>query len=383
MMINNGAGFFPPPPPPTFGSAQMFCCETWIPSNRQNIPPAFYNPMYQQQQQQNPHQVMNGQNNEASSLFKLYDLDGNNRNEIIRLVFAFGGMSFKDKRVKQDEWEKVKDRMPIQQLPILRVNNQSKIYYLNSIVRYLARGLHLYGTGIEDQAIVDMIFEFNREFQEKYFEQINNLIDIEQRKLILNQFLTDHGINHLNQLEKFYQIFNRQGLFYLGSQISLADLIVYQTINYFIDIQPTLLDNYPHLQQAHQQLEKQPQLINYSNKKTTKIKEKRHRTVPPTTRHVDRHHRHRSQDQPKSSHRHRSSESSSLSQRKEEFKSSDNQLQENELKTKEELKPSDPQSKENESEPPLQTRNERKSSVEVIPASTSVVSEDQSGHIDN
>jgi glutathione S-transferase len=367
-MINNGVGFFPPPPPPLppYGSARIFCCEPWI-------PPTFYNSTYQQQQQQ----IKNGQNNEDWSLFKLYDLDGNNQNEIIRLIFAFMGISFKDKRIKQDEWERVKNRMPIQQLPILRVNNQMRIYYLNSIVRYLARGFHLYGTGNDDQAIVDMIFEFNYEFQKKLFEEINNSIDIEQRKLILNQFLTDYGINHFNQLEKFYQIFNRQGLFYLGSQISLADLIVYQTINYFVDIQSTLLDNYPRLQQAYQQLEKQFQLINYSNKKETKIKKKRHRTVPPTERHVDRHHRHRSYEQTKPSHRHHSSESSSLSQQKEEFKSSDNQLQENELnpplQTNEEPKPPDHQSKENESEPSLQTKQEPT-------ASTSVISEDKSEH---
>lgn len=221
-MINNGFNIFPP---------LVFNCEQW--------------------------QITNEHNRKISSSFKLYDFDGNNQNDIIRLIFTFAGISYKDKRVKQDEWERVKDRMPIQKLPLLCVNNQLKIYYLNSIVRYLAREFHLYGIDNNDQAIVDIIFELTREFQEKLFEQINHSND----KIILNQFLIDYGINYLNQLENFYDIFNRHGRFYLGIQISLADLIVYQTINYLLDIQSKLLDNYFHLQRAYYHLEK------YFNKK--------------------------------------------------------------------------------------------------------------------
>jgi glutathione S-transferase len=328
MISNNGVTFFPPPP--------FIHCEQWPPAGQQGAPPMQYNSPYQPP-------INNGQNYEKPSAFKLYDYDGTNRNEIIRFLFSVAGVSFKDKRVKQEEWERVKERIPIQKLPILRVNNQLKIYYLNAIVRYLARGFRLYGNANDDQAIIDIIFELTSEFQDQLFEQINHSTDIEERKILLNQFLTDHGINYFNQLEKFYQIFNRPGPFYLGSQLSLADLIVYQTINYFIDIQPTLLDNYDHLQQARSYLEKHPQLANYFQQKNYQVKKNRHRSVPPTSKHAHRHHRHRSHDEEKSSRRRQSKESTNSSE------------------TKEESKLEKTQSKEEELPPLLQTHEERKS----------------------
>jgi glutathione S-transferase len=302
MMMGNNGGFYPA----SFGSTPFIA---FISTYSQDSPPvqaAIPSPYHSQYQQQIYQQAINGQSSDNESPFKLYDFDSNNQTEIIRLMFYFAGVSFKDKLVKQEEWEKVKKRIPVQQLPILRINDYIKIYYLNAIVRYLAREFNLYGTGSLDHAIVDIIFESNRIFQEKLFEQIKNSPNTEQRQTILTQFLNDHGIDHLNQLEGFYKIFNRPGPFYLGSEISLADLIVYQTINYFIDIQPQLLDNYPHLQQARHQLEKIPQLANYLNKKNLKIKRKRHATVSPTSRNVHNHHRHRSHDVHKTSHRHRS-----------------------------------------------------------------------------
>ena len=344
MMINNGASFFPPPP--SYGSIPVICCEQWTGAVQQNMPSAYYNSNYQQQR---THQQMT--NGQSSTLVKLYDFDGNNSSEIIRLLFTYAGVTFRDKRVKQDEWERVKVRMPIQKLPMLRVNNQLKIYSLNPITRYLARGFQLYGTGPDDQAIVDMILELNLEFQEKLFEQMNISTDAEQGKILLTQFLTDHGINHFNQMEKLYQTFNRSGPFYLGAQISLADLIVYQTINYFLGLQPKLLDNYSHLQQTHQQLEKHPQLSNYSRKKNVKHKKKRHATVPPTPRHSDHHQRHRSHDEPQSSRQPRSREESSPS---------------SEIKQ---------ESKEDPSERPSQTRQKSKS-PDIT--STAIVSEEKS-----
>jgi glutathione S-transferase len=381
-MINNGLGFFPSP----YGSTPFINCDQWPPSVQQNMAPSYYNPSYQQQQQ-TQQQITNGQNDTNSSFFKLYDFEGNNQSEIIRFIFSVAGISFKDKRVKQEEWERVKDRIPIQKLPILRVNNQMKIYYLNAIVRYLAREFHLYGTGNNDHTIVDIIFELNYEFQKKLFEQINNSMDNEQKKQILTQFLTDHGLNYLNQLEKLFKIFNRQGPFYLGTQISLADLIVYQTINYFIDIDSKLLDNYSHLQQARHHLEKHPQLANYFNKKNFKIKEKRHKSVPPISRHTHHEHRHRSHDERKSSHRR---------QPKQESKPPGIELNEDEsilpLQTNENTHPKEKESASSlptkqefqlPSIPPQETKSMLSQSTEVIPPPAPVVVEEKSELIHN
>lgn len=348
-MFDNGLNCFPSP----YGSTPMLGWNQWQSSGQQNIPPNYYNSPYQQQQQQ---QIPNKHTSVTTpSLFKLYDFEGNKQSEIIRLIFYYAGISFKDKRVKQDEWERVKERIPIQQLPILRVNNQFKIYYLNTIVRYLAREFRLYGKDNNDHAMVDIIVEFNQEFQKKFFEKIDNIIDIEERKKVSTEFFDNNGINYLKQLEDFYKIFNQQGPFYLGNQISLADLIVYQTINYFIDINSKLLDNYSHLQQAYHHLSKQPQLINYYNNKTLTINKKRHKSVPQRTNNNNRQHRHRSHDANKSSHR-RPSKESIFS------------LQTTQLKEKELITPSQAtQSKERELITPPQTTRPKENEV-ILPS---------------
>ncbi|UJR22065.1 hypothetical protein I4U23_025133 [Adineta vaga] len=285
MILGNGVGFYSP----AYGSAPFIGlltnCNQGLQSTQQPVQPSsFYNPTYQQQLPTHP-LLKNEPDNGPS--FKLYDFNSNNQSELIRLLFYYAGVSFKDKRVKQDEWNRVKDNVPIQQLPILRVNSHFKIYYFNSIVRYLAREFSLYGTENQEYALVDMIFETTSLFQDKLFEQIGNSSNDEERKTLLTQFITNHAGNHLNKLEKFFKIFHRNGPFYLGSQITLADLIVYQTINYLIDIDPKLLDNYSHLKEARIRLEKHPQIINYLNaKKYPKNKKKRHITLSPTLNNV-------------------------------------------------------------------------------------------------
>lgn len=279
MMMNNNVNCF-------LTTFETIPLPGWNPlqsSVQANIPANYQNSPYQQQQQQ--------QGSESPAFYKIYDFEGNKKTDIIRLMFYYAGVSFKDKHVKQDEWERVKVRIPIQQLPILRINNQFKIYYLNTIIRYLAREFRLYGSNNIEHTLVDIILEFNQEFQMKLFERIGNISNDDESKEILKEFFQQYGIDYLKQLEDFYEMFNSQGPFYLNNQISLADLIVYQTINYFLDIDSKLLDNYSHLQQARFYLDKHPQIINYLNNKNkpSKIDKQRHKSVPPLI--IDNHHR--------------------------------------------------------------------------------------------
>jgi glutathione S-transferase len=219
------------------------------------------------------------------------------------LIFSYAGISFKDKRIKEDEWNKIKDQISFEELPILRVNNQFRIYHLHAIIHYLAREFHLYGTGKHDHAVVDIILETIRPLQEKILEQSKNSEENSHALLI------DSSTIYLKQLEKCYEIFHHHGPFYLGSQISLADLIVYDTINYLIKIDRKLLENYSHLKEARRRLEKNPRIINYINTKTyQQIKKspltQRHRTKSPTPNLTSHHHRHRSHDEHRLHHHH-------------------------------------------------------------------------------
>ncbi|CAF2840218.1 unnamed protein product [Rotaria sp. Silwood2] len=334
--------------------------ESW--SMQQSQQPSYYSSSYQQQQ--NYQETINKQNNNISPSFKLYDFGRNNRNDIIHFIFSVVGVSYSVKRIKHEEWDRVKSLIPIQQLPILRVNDQFKIYNLNAIVRYLAREFNLYGSRNYEHTIVDIVLELTRQFQEKLFELINKSTNVEQQRPLLTQFIIDHATSYLNQLEKVYEIYHNGGPFYLGSQISVADLIVYQTISYLIDTEPKLLDNYPNLKKARWCLEKHPQLANYLNKKHFKIKKIRHTTVPPTLRQVNHHHRHRSYDEHKYSHRQYPTAPTPPLQTKAKSQPLSSQSIEKSsappLQTARQSKPARAQSTEKSSAPPLQTKREPK-----------------------
>ncbi len=331
MLISNGGGFFPPP----FGPASFNGMANSFGMRSTSIPPYYtspfqpqhqqqqqhhhhHHPQQQQQQQQSqqpqhrPASQQTSENNPNMTSYKLYDLDTSNHSEIIRLIFSFAGVSFKDRRFKKDEWIKIKEQIIFEQLPVLRVNSQFKVFPLHAIIRYLAREFNLYGAGKHDHVVIDVVLETARQLQEKVSEIIENSTDHEQALL---QFIAVDSATYLKQLEKLHEIFDRHGPFYLGTNISLADLFVHDTINYLIKIDSKLLENYPHLKGARRRLEKHPWISNFVRTKAANQSKTHHpksppplprpRTKSPSPNINAHHHRHRSHEGYKSNHHHR------------------------------------------------------------------------------
>ncbi|CAF0947601.1 unnamed protein product [Adineta steineri] len=269
-MPNYGAGS---PPVPYYYNVQFPQQQATSPLQQQQKPEKQQKPKY-------PHAPPNQKNNENISLFKLYDIEKNRYSTIIRLIFSFVGVPYKEKHFKPDELSKIKEKMPYQQLPILRVHNQFKIFQLHAIIRYLAREFNLYGRSKHDQVVVDDIVEIARQFQEKIFEQINNSTNYEQSIL---QFIIDSSVIYLKQLEGFFAIFDHHGPFYLGLHISLADLMVYDVISYLIKVDGKLLDSYSHLKEARRQLEKHPGVADFIQVKTPDPNKSHHHHKSPHT----------------------------------------------------------------------------------------------------
>ncbi|CAF1127906.1 unnamed protein product [Adineta steineri] len=329
-MMSNPANYYAPP----YGTPAY----SGMPNYGTGSPPVpyYYNVQFPQQQAtsplqqqqkpekqpkaQYPHAPPNQKNNENISLFKLYDIEKNRYSTIIRLIFSFVGVPYKEKQFKPNELSKIKEKMPYQQLPILRVHNQFKIFQLHAIIRYLAREFNLYGRSKHDHVVVDDIVEIARQFQEKIFEQINNSTNYEQSIL---QFIIDSSVIYLKQLEGFFAIFDHHGPFYLGLHISLADLMVYDVISYLIKVDGKLLDSYSHLKEARRQLEKHPGVADFIQVKTPDPSKPHHHKSPHTHRrqtksptpnsnsqqqhHHHRHHHHhrrRSVEGGKSNHHH-------------------------------------------------------------------------------
>lgn len=90
--------------------------------------------------------------------YKLSYFDGRGRGEIIRLLFAYGGIEYTDERIKRENWPAIKASAPFGQLPILEVDGV-KLCQSNACARYLARKLNLAGKTDLDQARADMLVD--------------------------------------------------------------------------------------------------------------------------------------------------------------------------------------------------------------------------------
>ncbi|CAF4540844.1 unnamed protein product, partial [Didymodactylos carnosus] len=132
-----------------------------------------------------------------------------------------------------------------------------------AIVRYLANEFRLLGNNQFDHAIIDSILETNNDLKVKILPLIDRK-DPEQQRQSVKKFLDDgEASQHLKRLEKLFINYGRHGPFYLGSHVSLADLVVYDGLYYIIDAEPKVLDNYPKLKENRKRLEKHPQMANY------------------------------------------------------------------------------------------------------------------------
>lgn len=246
MMMSNPYNFLPP----AYGQVP-FHIPTVPPLVQQPYPP-FYPPSIDPWSYQYPHRTS------RRAVLKLYDLGTSNESDVIRLVLTFGDVAFKEKRLNENQWMETK-----QCLPILRLASKTKIFQRDVILRYLARELNIYGTNSTDQVVVDTVLDIVRSFDEYISPGNRNTTNAEQVKQHRQEFLARHGQSYLERLEQVFETYPHRGPFYLGSRISLADLIVYHTLNDFIQIDAKLIDQYSHLKAARHRLSKHSQLNHF------------------------------------------------------------------------------------------------------------------------
>ena len=237
MMMSNGFNFLPSP----YGPVSF------------NIP-TFYPPSVPGGPSTHQHRSRPSK----PAVLKLYDLETSKESDVIRLILTYGQIPFKEKRLYEDEWLEMKEH-----LPILRLSKKSKIFQRHVILRYLARELNLYGTNNADQAVVDTVLDVIRSLDEHVNQQRLNANNAEQGKQQRQEVLAHHGQWYLEQLDEIFGTYPRHGPLYLGSQISVADLVVYHTLHEFLKIDAKLIEPFSHLKALRSRLDKNPQLNHF------------------------------------------------------------------------------------------------------------------------
>jgi glutathione S-transferase len=204
------------------------------------------------------------------STYKLYYFNARGRAEISRLIFAAAGENFEDIRYERDQWPVHKVEMPLGQVPVLEFNG-TKLPQSASIARFLAKQFNLAGKDNFEQAkvnavvdtVIDLLFAFTPTRREQ---------DETKKQELINKFLAEALPKHLQQLEVLRKLYADDGPFFVGNNLTWADLFFYDVGENLLGFDANILDSYPWLIQNRAEVEKQPKIAEYlKNRPKTKF----------------------------------------------------------------------------------------------------------------
>ena len=193
--------------------------------------------------------------------YKLHYFNSRGRAEIARLVFAAAGEQFEDIRYEHGQWPSHKSEMPLGQMPVLEVDGV-KIPQSMAIARFLAKQFHLAGGDHLAQAKVDAVVDTSIDLALKFLPILFEK-DEDRKKTEAAKFLSEELPNHLKNFEALAHIYSDDGVFFVGNQLTWADLEAYDMLDYILRLDGNVLQAYPWLQNNRQAVEKQPNIAAY------------------------------------------------------------------------------------------------------------------------
>ncbi|XP_067933705.1 glutathione S-transferase 1-like isoform X2 [Watersipora subatra] len=169
---------------------------------------------------------------------KLTYFDIKGRAEVVRLLFKLAGRDFIDCRLTMEEWAAFKPSTPKGQLPVLEVDGKM-ICESNTITRYVARELNLYGSSNWEAAVVDMIVDSCSGIFEQAVHVYFAKTEEEKAEAVKK------ATKVLQSTEKLTAKL-KKGKFILGDEASLAETTLYSVIEVLQELLKDLkMDEYP------------------------------------------------------------------------------------------------------------------------------------------
>jgi len=228
-------------------SAPLFYCNTcWEdPSKRANAPPAA-SPA--KNAAPAPRTIP------PKPVLHYFDIRG--KGEQIRVILAYLGIDYVDKRITREAWATEKANYPFGQIPFYE-DDKVAIPQSQAIVRYLARRHGLYGRKKEEEVQVDVALEIARDLRKDVMQTLLNVSDFANAK---KEFTTAKLPGHLEKLEKL--LANSDYL--VGNGVTVADLVVFDLLDNFVkNIVPNYDTNFPKTAALHNRLRKHPKIDAY------------------------------------------------------------------------------------------------------------------------
>ncbi|KAE9550311.1 hypothetical protein FO519_006471 [Halicephalobus sp. NKZ332] len=194
--------------------------------------------------------------------FKLTFFDARGNAEMSRMILAFSGIPFEDRRVSFDEFKQMKKECHFAQLPMLEWNGKV-IYESSSIARMLAKMNNLAGTTIFEQAQADSLIDILKEFTTAISEYLKFLLGLRSgdEEIFYNEILVPAVLKYFPSLEKTAS--ESFSGFLLNSGVTYADFELTNTIETICNFHPSLMSNYPNLLNIANHVHNLPQLQSY------------------------------------------------------------------------------------------------------------------------
>lgn len=179
----------------------------------------------------------------SNDTFKLYYYNMRGRAEFIRLVLAAANLSYDDIRFERSEWPEYKPKMVSGQIPVLEFPNGSmQLPQSITIARYIARENGLAGRDNLESAKIDAIVDTQRDFNEMFYVRIIFERDEVKKAIEMEKVINDDLVKHCENLAKLKDAYSKNNKYFVGDQLSWADLFVYDSIEYLLRFLPQVKD---------------------------------------------------------------------------------------------------------------------------------------------
>ena len=191
---------------------------------------------------------------------KLHYFKGRGRAETTRWMLAINNIDFINISLEDyNDFDNLKTsgKLPFNQLPLLELDDL-KLSQSNAMISFLARRGDLYGKTNEDAVRCDMLVgaagDFNVPAMQFAFKA-----DKDEASRDLENSLKKFG-KHFESI-----LTQNKGKFLVGQKLSIADIIMGESLTSFVEFSPNCLDDYPHLKLLQEKLVSEHNIKEYLN----------------------------------------------------------------------------------------------------------------------
>nr|P27010.1 RecName: Full=S-crystallin 2; AltName: Full=OL2 [Enteroctopus dofleini]AAA29387.1 S2-crystallin [Enteroctopus dofleini] len=178
------------------------------------------------------------------------------RAEICRMLFAAAGVQYNDRRIETSEWSNMRSKMPCSMMPMLDIDNRHQIPQTMAIARYLAREFGFHGKNNMEMARVEYISDCFYDILDDYLRMYQD----DNCRMMFQRSGDRNGSSEkrtryqetlrriLPFMERTLEMYKSGGQFFMGDQMTMADMMCYCALENPIMEESSLLNSYPKLQ---------------------------------------------------------------------------------------------------------------------------------------